>query len=388
MLPFLPLLLLPPVVAVKVPQAPVDPTRAFLVDLMAHFAKSPARIKVANQVLRLHGTPLSATQPSPSDLQALRLLGERGMKVPVTDLTGIALVGLAHELAPHDPGIALGLLERVATRPPEPDFTPMFGVALLACGKEGETFALRLLLEPDSKWKKFATSHLREWITFTPTGEGLLGRLSTASPKDAESGWLYPLAILGHYPSLPVVARHMHMATKDEVQAAAIWTYTELAGRPGLSTLEALRPIGPESTKEHRAALEWLRKETTEDNPHGWDVGNDDGFISRFASLRTPSMDWLRKEGMLTEEAVRMPRRLSSAATTNLIEQLIQSQGFGLEACKGSLFLSVSADHEAALTRLATINWWFPDRSYSHKRAKSIVLLLRVLRLRNPRPTP
>ncbi len=360
-------------------QAP-DATQA----IRAHFEQEPSRLQAANGLKR-YGATLAQVLPDPARRARLQQLAQAWEAAPLLPSPGQEPLVLAHELAPFDAALALRILRRCATRPVDPRVANLFRVALLAAGPGGEALALELSGATDTGWRDFGERFLAAHAVERATGAALVARIAQADEATRRAGWFRPLTQIGYPAAVPLIQDQIPACHRDELQAAMIFTYVELAGHGGIPFLEKVRPAGPLAAREREHGLAWLRKETDAANPHGLEVGNDADFVARFAGLPTPSLQWLAARGLLEVKAVERPTPLKPQATESLLEALMNSQAFGLEACKGLLFRSVEASHEGGLLRLAAVNWASPD-AFSERRAKTIAILLRTIRY-GPAPT-
>ena len=101
---------------------------------------------------------------------------------------------------------------------------------------------------------------------------------------------IWSLAMIGDPGCLPEIRDVVEHATDDEVQAAAIFTFADLAGFDGIGYLRAVKPRGAKSMKEQEDSVAWLKAETRPDLKHGRDVSNDPDFADRFGDLRSSSV--------------------------------------------------------------------------------------------------
>ena len=168
----------------------------------------------------------------------------------------------------------------------------------------------------------------------------------------------------------------------DEVQAAAIFALTELIGYDGLPYLESILTVGKKSEEQKKSSLDWLKNKTSPDSKWGTQVGNDLGFIERFGDLKSPAIDWLRSEGLLDEKVANNPVFLSKWKKDRLLDLLIEVKGFGLEAAKGHLFISIEQTDMARLLLLRKLQAYSPNPLTSG-RLKTIGIFIRHLRKTN-----
>ena len=62
-----------------------------------------------------------------------------------------------------------------------------------------------------------------------------------------------------------------------------------------------------------------------------------------------------------------------------LLARLEDAKGFGLEAVKGTLFVSLEPDDETTLLRIRQVSYFSPN-AQSEKRASTIAILVRTIR--------
>jgi len=168
--------------------------------------------------------------------------------------------------------------------------------------------------------------------------------------------------------SIPAIKKIIERTTDDETQTKAIFAY-----------LEKIKSIGEKSSQELKASMDWIKKETNAANKYGVIVESDVNFISRFGDIHTPAMVWLEKEGLLDTAKALHPIPFTAAKKNELLKLLIESKGFGLEAVKGQLFLSLEQSDIPTLLELRKSCVYSPN-TFSFGRLSTIGMFIRYLR--------
>lgn len=179
--------------------------------------------------------------------------------------------------------------------------------------------------------------------------------------------------------SIEIIKQIIETAKNDEVQTKAIFAYAELAGYDGIKYLESVKTIGEKSKEEKKSSIDWLKKETSPKNKFGTEVTNDIDFIKRFGDIKSPAIIWMDKEGLLNEKKAKKPTPLTKDKKDKLLDLLIESKGFGLEAVKGQLFLSIEPTDIDKLLTLRQMCVYSPN-NFTKGRLNTIEILVRYLR--------
>jgi hypothetical protein len=338
--------------------------------------------------LTTFGESLSGTRPSPKEIEALRAFLDQAIQSGAFEKPSIPLAALIHELLVWAPDMRASLLQRLITAPyPEdPDLEGALFVGILASGQAGEETVIGLLASKDQKWQAFAQSFLSKEAV-SPTSARRALELSMNAPDPAKRVALLAIVTQVGEPTLaPALLQLAKEGSGDEVQAAAIFGVVELQGYSALPFLASLRTHGPKAEKELREGVNYLKNETNSQNPFGMAVSSDSDFSTRFSDLKTPSLNWLRDQGLLSRKELSAPRRLTATETDQLMSALIESKGFGLEVAKGYLFRSLEPRHIDALIQLREVNWISPNNQ-SRGRDRTLKILIRGLRRGLPKFT-
>ncbi len=243
----------------------------------------------------------------------------------------------------------------------------------------GEGLALHNLESNDVVWSQMWANYLSEAAIY----ESSIARIETVlqNTKDPEISQALIAALM--YISNPLSAktfkRIAETTKNDAIQAKAIFALTELIGFEGLPSLQSIRTVGKQSKEQKKSSLDWLKNETSSGRKWGTKVGNDLGFIERFGAFKSPAIDWLRSEGMLDEKVASNPVFLSKLKKDRLLDLLIEAKGFGLEAAKGHLFMSIEQTDMARLLLLRKLQVYSPNQLNSG-RLKTIGIFIRHLR--------
>ncbi len=293
------------------------------------------------------------------------------------------LLSLGHNVLAHDSkaGLAfLGALHELAEAGSDELRDALF-LATLVAGEEGEKLAVEELSSPIEARRKLWARYLAFGAIYRSSASRIHEVLKLEQPDEVAAFLLDALAMIGDPDSTRVVGEIMRQSTADAVQARAIFAYAELGGFDVLGELGDVKAVGPDAAHEKSEAIEWLRTNTRADSKHGHEVGNSDEFVVRFGDLYScPTVKFLADQGLLAENVVKIPVRLSATQKSRLMELLVDSKGFGLEAVKGSLFLSLSSGDESVLLRIRALGFVSPNE-YSMSRLNTIGILVRKIRL-------
>jgi hypothetical protein len=291
---------------------------------------------------------------------------------------------LGHNLVVHDSEVATGAaylkaLHAAAIAGNEQLRGDLY-CATMAAGELGEKMVVDELAHDDADRRLFWARFLADGALYSGSAAPIEKRLASETDTRVQAALVRALASIG-LPSSSAAVRALIEGTKvDEVQAAALWAYVELAGFDAIGYLDQLKPIGDKSRAECQQGEKWLRTETSAKSRHGREVGSDAEFVERFGDLlRCPTIAWLAGEKLLDEKVVETPSQLDAARKRTLLERLVDSRGFGLEAVKGSLFVSLAKQDEAELLRIRAAGFHAPNE-LSQGRALTLQLMVRHIR--------
>lgn len=291
-------------------------------------------------------------------------------------------LALGHNLIVHDPGTGLAYLktQHETADLDDANVGETMVVGTIAAGEPGEMLAVSQLASKDGNRRSFWAHYLEYNAIFLSSAEPIQKQISIESDPAVKASLLRALSMIGSPKSLAFVKNMLEQTNDDAVQAAALFAYVELAGYDGIPFMETFKPVGEKSSRERQDALGWLKAETRPDSKHGRDVTSDTHFVARFGTLFTsPVMRWLSDHGLLKEAALKQPPVLGATEKAELLELLIDSKGFGLEAVKGTLFRSLSKQDEAALLRIRTVSLYSPNE-LSMARLSTVGIMLRKIR--------
>jgi hypothetical protein len=332
--------------------------------------------------LTLYGETLSTTAISKEALAREIALYQDAAAAGLLKSPSDEVLSLGHNLIIHDPGTGasyLKLLHISADLADERHRNALYA-ATLAAGEKGEEMAVGEMASKNKDRRDFWASYLSQNALYLSSEKPILKYLADEPEPSIKVRLIWALSMIGDPGCLAEIKSVVEHATADEVQAAAIFTYAELAGLDGIGYLESVKPIGAKSTKEKDGSVAWLKKETRADLKHGREVSSDPEFAGLYGDLHTsPVMRWLNTEGLLAPGALKDPPTLAPAKKKELLALLIDSKGFGLEAVKGALFGSLSKEDEPLLLQIRAVSFYSPSY-WSNGRLKTIGIMVRKLR--------
>ncbi|HEX4588975.1 MAG TPA: hypothetical protein VH120_03540 [Gemmataceae bacterium] len=330
----------------------------------------------------LYGETLSGTALTKQDLERERALFKDAASAGLLKALTPEVLVLAHNLIVHDPAAAATYLKTLH----ESDYltkrevVPGIYAATLAARELGEQMAVAELLSKKKDRRLFWARYLQHCALYLSSVEPIHKHLATESEAAVKTSLIWSLSQIGSPKSVALVKDFIEHAAEDEVQAAAIFSYAEFAGFDGIAYVEAIKPLGEKAAAERRTSLQWLKEETRPDSKHGREMNNDSEFVSRFADLHaSPVIRWLNKEHRLEKTVLKENPKLSAEKKNELLDLLVDSKGFGLEAVKGSLFRSLSKEDEPLLLKIRCVGFCSPN-DLSMRRLKTIGIMIRQLR--------
>jgi hypothetical protein len=246
-------------------------------------------------------------------------------------------------------------------------------------GEFGEQLALKNLTSDNAYWRNSWRIYLGSFAVYESSIPVIEKALEQATDPDTQRDLIGALTFISNPTSIVTIKRIIESTKNDETQAKAIFAYTEFTGYDGIAYLEQLTPLGELSAEEKKSGLEWLKKETSPSNKFGVLLTNDADFIARFGDSKAPSIQWMAKEGLLDSLNFNHPKALPKAKKTELLDALIESKGFGLEAVEAQLFMSLKQEDIPQLLALRQACVYSPN-GYSFARLKTVGLFIRYLR--------
>lgn len=351
-----------------------------LAAIVAHFERVPPELARYHE-LTTYGETLAATQPPAAAVAAEKALFADAKAAGLLAKMPVEVRQLGHNLIVHAPELApeyLAALHAARDGGVSGCESDLY-CATIAAGEAGERAVVAELAAGDVAARRFWAGYLRHCAIYTSSLPLLEQRLATEPDSSTRASLVYALAMVGAPAAEALVRQMLAKEREDEVQAAALFALVELGGFPARAAVAAVKPLGSKAAAEQKAGLDYLDRETSATNPHGREVGSDGEFASRFGDLDCPTMRWLSEQHLLDEAAVAKPPQLIAAQKRRLLELLLDSKGFGLEAVKGALFRSLQKDDEQMLLRIRAASFVSPN-AFSEGRRKTLDLMLRHLR--------
>jgi hypothetical protein len=331
-----------------------------------------------------YGETISGTTPTKEVVARERELYDQAvaaglMKPPAP---GSLVLNLGHSLILHDPPTGLAYLKALhesAGLGNKGPYEALF-VGTVAAGEPGERMAVGALASKNREVRFFWATYLERQAIYVSSAEPIQKHIDQERDETIKPPLIRALAMIGDPKSLKFLKNLLDLPTSDEVHAAAIFAYAELVGFDGISHLEKVKTIGPVATRQRDDSVGWLKAETRANSKHGREVVSDGQFVARFGDLHaSPVIRWLTNEGLLRDEALKDPPKLTPLQKNQLLDLLVDSKGFGLEAVKGSLFKSLSKEDEPALLQIRAAGFYSPS-PLSGKRLQTIGIMLRYVR--------
>ena len=352
----------------------------FEAELKSHFDKTTPELLRYQNRLTLYGESLRSTRPPNETIEQEIELWRRARETDFAKKPSRLLFALCHNLLIYEPETGRQLLEEINHFEYDKQVRAYLAQAALATERWGEAFALRNLESPDLERRRFWTQYLVNYATYEESIPSIRARFENEQDPGIRGGLLRSLAMIGSPESSKFVRQVAETATDDDVQTGAIFAYVELAGHSGIPHAEEIKPVGPKAKSEKEEALKWLKEQTTPESPFGMTVNNDAEFVRRFCDIKSPAMIWLDSKFQTYESAAdKIPTTLPAEDKKELLDLLLDTKGFGLEAVKGTLFNCVGREDLELLLKMRAASWYSPN-SYSQSRSKTIGILVRRIR--------
>jgi hypothetical protein len=311
--------------------------------------------------LTLYGDTISGTALSKKELERERALFKAAANTGLLEALPPEVLDLGHNLIIHDPTVAAEYLKALheSADLTNRELIPVIYAATLAAGELGEQMAVAELASGDKDRRLYWARYLMYYALYPSSVEPIHKQLARESVTAVKTKLIMSLAKIGSPKSVAVVKDLVERAAEDDVQAVAICAYTEWVGFDGLAYVEKIKPLGEKSELARRNSLAWLKQETSPSAKHGRRVNNDLEFVSRFGDLHgSPIIRWLNKEHLLDKAVLMENPKLSAEQKKELLELLVDSKGFGLEAVQGSLFRSLSKEDEPYLLKIGSVGFY------------------------------
>jgi hypothetical protein len=243
----------------------------------------------------------------------------------------------------------------------------------------GEQLAMDNVESQNIEWSKTWSEYLSTWAIFNSSIPRLKKMYEQTNDIEIKKNLINALMRIGNPNTIDFVQQIIETINYDEIQTKAIFAYAELAGYEGIKYLENVKTVGEKSKEEKKSSIYWLKEETSPKNKYGTEINNDINFIKRFADTKSPVMVWLIKENLLDEMKKKEPFQLTKDRKDHLLDLLMQSKGFGLEAVKGSLFRSIEVPDIDKLIKLRAVCYYSPN-DFTKERVKTLGIMIRWLR--------
>jgi hypothetical protein len=355
---------------------------AVIAEIREHFRRVPRELRRYEGIVT-YGESLAETAPIAGDVARERELLAEAAAAGLLKTLPEDVIDLGHNLIVHDPAAAEPYLQALhdASATPSPRLRDVTWHATMAMSARGEALAVAELAADAVARRAFWAQYLCDAALYAESTAPILERIAAEPETSIVVALLGALTTIGDPGALSSAQALVEETSEDEVQAAALFVVVELAGFDGLAWVEAVQPIGPKARREKAQGLQWLRTETSAADRHGIEIRDDSGFMDRFADLHSSAaIAWFAEKGWLdAEEEFHPPAKLDAPLKAELLDVLIDSKGFGLEAVKGTLHANLAPEDEPKLLRLRAVGSYSPNE-LSKKRANSIAILVRSRR--------
>ena len=286
---------------------------------------------------------------------------------------------LCHNLLIHTPEKGREFLNLLNEPTDDKEIIGNLFTELIFTGEYGEQIALNNLESGNTGWSKIWAGYLSSLAVYESSIPRIEKMLQQTNDTEIKQDLIDALTYISNPKSIETVKQIIESTTDDEVQAKAIFAIAELSGNNGINYLESIKTVGEKSKAEKKSSMDWLKEETNSKNKYGVKVTNDIGFIERFGDIRSPAIIWLDKEGLLDVKKARKPIPLTKDKKDQLLDLLIESKAFGLEAAKGQLLLSIEYIDIEKLLSLRQICCYSPN-NFTKGRMNTTGLFIRYLR--------
>ena len=246
-------------------------------------------------------------------------------------------------------------------------------------GKFGELMALDNLESNNIEWSKTWAAFISSNVIYESSIPRIEKMLQQTNDTEIKQELIGALMYISNPKSIETIKHIIETSNNDEVQAKAIFVYAEFAGYDGITYLKSIKAVGEKSKEEQNSGIDWLTKGTSLKNKFGIEVTNNYGFIEDYRNIKSPAIIWLNKEGLLDDKEAQMPTPLSKEKKEILLDLLIKSRGFGLEAAKAQLFLSIEYSDIDKLLMLRQVICYSPN-DFAESRLNTIGIFIRYLR--------
>jgi hypothetical protein len=286
---------------------------------------------------------------------------------------------LCHNLLIHSPSEGKEFLKLLNKPTEEEEIILNLYIELIFTGEYGEQIALDNLESNNIEWSKTWAGYLSLYAIYESSIPRIEMMLQKTNDTEIKEHLISALMYISNIKSIEIVKQIIEFSKNDEVQAKAIFAFTELSGYDGIEYLESIKTTGIRSTKEKISSLDLLKNETSSKNKYGTEVLNDIEFIERFGDIKSPAIIWLDNEGLLDVKNAQNPKPFFKEKKDQILDLLIESKGFGLEAAKAQLFLSIEQSDMDKLQMLRQVCCYSPN-DFTQGRLNTTGILIRYLR--------
>ncbi|MEP2025631.1 hypothetical protein [Reichenbachiella sp.] len=290
-----------------------------------------------------------------------------------------SVFALNHNLLIHSPQKGQDLLALLNKPTDDNEVLSLLFLETLFAGQFGEELALNNLESSNNDWSESWARYLSKNAIYNSSISKINVAIQKSTNTEIQRNLLSSLMYIGSPKSIDFIKQIIDTTKNDLIQTQAIFVYAELTGFYGIKELEKVETVGKKSKSEKEGSLSWLKEETNSVNIYGTEVTNDFDFAMRFGDIKSPSMIWMEGKKLLTNKALKNPKPLSESDKNEILDILTDSKCFGLEAIKGTLFLSVTKDDMNKLIELRRLNYYSPN-GYTQGRNKTLGILIRYLK--------
>lgn len=306
-------------------------------------------------------------------------LAEEVKKSPLLENPTAEVFDLCHNLLVHSPEKGKEFFTLLNHPNNNKETLMPFYMNAIFTGEFGEQLALKNLTSDNADWRNNWSIYLGSFAIYPSSIPVIEKMLEQTTVPEIQQDLIGALTFISDPKSIVTIKKVIETTKNDETQAKAILAYTELTGYDGITYLEKVETIGDLSKEEKDSGLNWLKKETSAANKFGLLLTNDLDFIDRFRDSKAPSIVWMQKERLLDTINTNHPKVLSTNKKNALLDVLIESKGFGIEAVKAQLLMSLNQADIPRLLALRQACVYSPNGN-SFARLKTVGLCIRNIR--------
>jgi hypothetical protein len=250
---------------------------------------------------------------------------------------------------------------------------------IIFTGEYGEKLALDNLESKNEEWSETWSGYLSLFSIYESSLERIIKVFDKTKSNAIKENLIDAIMYIGNPDSKGLIKNIIETTIDDDIQTKAIFAFAELGGYESIKYLQSVKTVGQKSKDEKKSSISWLKKETSAKNKFGIEVSNDIDFINRFGDIKSPAIVWLDKKGLLNDKVVTKPKQMINEDKNEILNLLLKSKGFGIEAVKAQLFLSIQQSDLDKLLELRQVCNYSPS-SFTKGRQKTLGILIRYLR--------